>query len=81
MIVPAIPNRATKLFQLLDFWVGGAVLMYRRAGATERVATLRCSAVERAINRGAARNIVLKGKQQERDKKRKSWRTLTELWS
>jgi hypothetical protein len=52
MMVPAIPNRASKLFQLLDFCVGGAVLMYRRAGATLR------GSAERAINRGAARNMV-----------------------
>lgn len=58
-MVPAIPKRATKLFQLRDFCVGGAVLRYRRAGVMERVAISRCSAAERAINRGVARNMML----------------------
>jgi hypothetical protein len=53
MIVPAMPNRATKLFQLLDFCVGGAVLMKRLAGAALR------GRAERAINRGAARYMML----------------------
>jgi len=59
-MVPATPNRATKLFQLLDFCVGGAVLMFRRAGGMGRGAMERVA--ERAINRGAARNMLLKSK-------------------
>jgi hypothetical protein len=59
-----MPKRATKLFQLRDFCVGGAVLRYRRVGC----ATLRGSA-ERAINRGAARNMMLERTEENEEKK------------
>ena len=55
-MVPAMPIRAAKLFQLLDFCDGGAVLRNRRAGAAAR-GTAR-NAVGRAINRTAGRNML-----------------------
>jgi hypothetical protein len=58
-----MPKRAAKLFQLLDFCVGGAVLRYRRAGAMLR------GSAERAINLGAARNMVLERIQEKEERK------------
>lgn len=66
MMVPAIPYRAAKLFQLLDFCVGGAVLMYRLTGATLR------DSAERATNRGAARNMISEKKINKKERKKKS---------
>jgi hypothetical protein len=51
-----MPIRAAKLFQLLDFWLGGAVLRKRRAGAAAR-GTAR-NAVGRAIDRKTGRNML-----------------------
>lgn len=55
-MAPARPSRATKLFQLLLFCAGGAVLMVLRAGKEARGKARR--ALWRAINRGAVRNMV-----------------------
>jgi hypothetical protein len=64
-----MPRRATRLFQLRDVCVGGAVLMYRRAGSVVR------GSAERAIKRGAARNMMERGKAGTRRKGNGSWRT------
>jgi hypothetical protein len=64
MIVPAMANRAARLFQLLDFCVGGAVLRYRRVGAMLR------GNAERAISLGAARNMMLEKREEKRDKEK-----------
>ena len=52
-----MPTRATKLFQLLDFCVGGAVLMKRLDAAAGARGNARVAA-ERAISLDAGRNIV-----------------------
>lgn len=70
-----MPTRATKLLKLLDFCDGGAVLMYRLAGAMGRSDAVRSAG--RAINRGAARNMIQKDMKQRRDGQRESWRMLT----
>jgi len=51
------------------------VLKYRMAGATDREGAARSAG--RAINRGAARNMMLKDVKQERDAKRETWRMST----
>jgi hypothetical protein len=51
------------------------VLIHRLAGATLR------GSAERAINRGAARNMVAEEKAEKRYKERESWSTWTEVLS
>lgn len=63
-MAPAMPTRATRLLKLLDFCDGGAVLMYRLVGAMDRNDAA-CSA-GRAINRGAARNMIENDMKQRR---------------
>jgi hypothetical protein len=54
--------------KLLDFCDGGAVLKYLLTGATDRSGAARSAG--RAINRGAARNMMLRDVKQKRDAER-----------
>jgi hypothetical protein len=56
-----MPVRAAKLFQLLDFCEGGAVLRKRRVGAAARGRAR--NAFGRAIDRKTGRNMLKRDKE------------------
>lgn len=69
MAAPARPQRASELFQLRDFWVGGAVLTSLRCAALAEV-----DEAARTTAREAGRNMVggARGKERRSEGERKT---------